>query len=51
MWINGEAVLCLCVNRDMQETGHLKSNSFGDMAVLKMVAVGKEVPLYTALLA
>lgn len=49
MSINGEAVLC--VNKDKQETGHFKSNSFGEMAMLKMVAVGKEVPLYTALLA
>lgn len=48
MSINGEAVLC--VNKDKQ-TGHFKSNSFGEMAMLKMVAVGKEVPLYTALLA
>lgn len=40
----------MCVNRDKQEMGHL-NNSFGEMAMLKMVAVGKEVPLYTALLA
>lgn len=29
--MNGEAVLCLRVNRGKEDTDHLKKNSFGDI--------------------